>query len=646
MFIHLKQFTRKVIKEVKSNPIYIYIFFYGAFLILLTFFRDATADETYYLKETLLMSELLKEGFWVGDYGVGLHGFLFKLPVALLYTFLAEPCVLWATLYTIAFNLASLLLFYKIARRFFKKDLYIFWSTVLFSVMFHFIIMSLTFNRDIVAVFTVLFFIFLFLKKVNTWWVGLSLLLMLDAKEHIFITIAPAFGLYVLINNLLFVNEKIATNFFKRVKDILLELFRGYLFSIIWIILMFFTSVIPVNMFIASVGGLIDSGLEWNVGQFRSSYATENVMSGQKKEIPSFSKKFISKEDSAVCFDNTNPEDRCTRTPIIVSKIFSSIDFVLGYLGKILYPRTFSFISVPKIIVLPSFITAIVLMKVWFMKKDRKIILPIILFLNFLVLILRASHGRYLLGITPLFSLFFIIFIKKGLEKPKLFKKTLVATTIFVLAGLGFESTFLAFKIVLEMFILVMLWLIWFFRDNPKLLYYAKRCFLLALLTGMFLTSLAHSYSIGQISSYTKYGYNRQTKEIVSYVSPGNKVWINDYGSGKLVDFYLGSSYVDPEWVWRLNENIPKKSELKIYEEKKVYSMEIRGMDEFKKQLEFYKISEVLLVTSVVPDEAFSEQHRLNELLSQDWLRLVEKIHLQNKILYVFNFSLVENGRN
>ena len=62
----------------------------------------------------MIISELLKNGIWIGDYGVGLHGFLFKFPVALIFIILGEPSVFAATLFTIFISVSFVWIFYKI----------------------------------------------------------------------------------------------------------------------------------------------------------------------------------------------------------------------------------------------------------------------------------------------------------------------------------------------------------------------------------------------------------------------------------------------------------------------------------------------------------------------------------------------------
>src|SRR3989304_6258119 len=105
----LKNFLNKNI----SLSLILFIILVSIFnLVTIFFFRAAYSDEVHYLKETLLMSELLKKGEWIGNYGVGLHGFLFKLPVALIFI-LTGPSVLAATLFNFFLSMRMLFFIYK-----------------------------------------------------------------------------------------------------------------------------------------------------------------------------------------------------------------------------------------------------------------------------------------------------------------------------------------------------------------------------------------------------------------------------------------------------------------------------------------------------------------------------------------------------
>jgi len=614
---------RKFIKNLRSKPIYIYILLYTVVLLFLSLFRNASADEAYYLKEVSLVAELLRHGIWLGDYGVGLHGVLFKIPVALIYIIIGKSSIFLATSFTILLTSACLVIFYKIVREYFLKEKYAIWATILFSVTFHLLETTLSFNRDIPAAFTVLLFVLLFLRNAKAKSLALIFLLMLDAKEHVFLTVSTAYLIYLIID---FIRDFNIAKSFNLFGLFLKKIIVTYSLSFVWIILMFTTSIVPMNMFVASIGGVIEAGQDWNKSQFSTEVASQNLMEGAEKNI--FKVSELSNIEK-IC--SPTKEEKSAKCVII-----SLFDTAISYFGKILYPRTFSFISIPKIIVLPAIIHAMVLLVHWYKKQDKKYLLPIMLFVNIAVVILRVSHGRYMLGVSFLFILFFILFLKDGYRKVRYFRNVLLATTIFVLLGLLFETTFLIPKIILELSLLISMWSIWFFRNKGKFLKsFTKKIFLLGLITGMFLTYLAFSYEIGQISSYIKYGNNREIDIVTNYLKKEERVWINDFGSGELINVYRENYYNEPEWNWELASWIPKKHLLKTYSYNNTFSFGIDRIESFYQMVNKYQIEKIALVVSTL-DESLLEQDKLPILKSQNWLKLINEIKLKNKILYIF----------
>lgn len=618
----MKIFTR-LFKNLKKNPIFIFLFFYTIFLIVLSFFRNASADEAYYLKETALMAELIRNGEWFGNYGVGLHGFLFKIPVALLFILLGESSVFISTIFTIIFSISSIFIFYKILSEYFFKKEFAIWGTLLFSVVFHLIETSISFNRDIPVLFTVLLFVLLFLKKARVELIGLTFLLMLDAKEHVFLTVAPLYAIYLLIEFLKNIKKE---KIFVEIINLFKKLFIVYILPLTWVVMMFTTSLIPVNMFVSSIFGFTEVGQDWNRGNFSTEVASKNLMTGAEKSVPRISDLT---EESVDCKMEDNKGD-------FVCIVIGIFDTIILYIGKILYPRTFSFISIPKIIVLPAIIYAFSAFLSWWKNRDLKYFLPMILFFNTIIIILRTSHGRYLLGVSFLFILFFLLFIKEGFKRATYSRNILIATTAFVILGLFFETTFLYQKIVLEISLLILLWVIWLLRKKGKVLFsFSKKIFLLALISGMFLTSVAFSSEIGQISSFTKYGYNREARELLKPFNQNEKIWINDFGSGELINVYRKNFYNEAEWNWRLADWVPKKYLLKIYSSNNTYSFGLNNIEDFHSEIRANELEKVALVVSLLEEE-FPFQGKLKELKNQDWLKLLDVVELQNKKLYIF----------
>ena len=275
----------------------------------------------------------------------------------------------------------------------------------------------------------------------------------------------------------------------------------------------------------------------------------------------------------------------------------------------------------------------------WWKKKDQKYILPIILLFNILIIILRVSHGRYLLGITPLAIIFFILFIRDGFKNTKYSRNILLATTVFTILGLFFESTFVELKIILEISLLILFWAVWFFRNKKeKPFYLVKYLFLFALTAGMFLTVLAYSFAIGQLSKYIRYGYNLETETIVKEFEPDENILINNYGSGDLIYVYRKNYFNQPEWYWGLADYIPKKSLLKTYSKENTFSLDSIETKDIKDEIRNKHIDKVVLVASTIKGEMFASQNRLKDIQSMKELKLDKKVNLKNKVMYIYEF--------
>ena len=113
---------KKLLRFLENKGIYLLI---GLCLVLglsVLPFRNATLDDDLYLWETSIMTEALSRSEWIGDYAVGTHGFVFKLPVALVFL-LTGPSLEIATVWNILLACVSLYLFYKILKEYFKNKL-------------------------------------------------------------------------------------------------------------------------------------------------------------------------------------------------------------------------------------------------------------------------------------------------------------------------------------------------------------------------------------------------------------------------------------------------------------------------------------------------------------------------------------------
>ena len=81
----------------------------------------------------------------------------------------------------------------------------------------------------------------------------------------------------------------------------------------------------------------------------------------------------------------------------------STVNLILSYIGKLLYPRTFSFLGVPKLIMFPAVFAALTA----FLQKKKNAFrqywpLALLLGSYLLVFIVHRSMSRYLFPVSPL----------------------------------------------------------------------------------------------------------------------------------------------------------------------------------------------------------------------------------------------------
>jgi hypothetical protein len=565
-------------------------------------------DEALYFHETYLLSELIKTGTWIGNYAVGLHGFLFKLPPALVFL-ITGPSVTVVTIYHILLTAIAGTLAYKFFTELFKSKSYSILTTLILLTNFHFFISTHTYLREIPTMLIILLLLSNILKKKSKWILSLLFLLLLDVKEYVFIVFALFYIIWLFIDS----KEK---NFLKRVWFVVKQSFVIFLPSIIWIVLMFTTSVIPVNMFLSSIIGLNDDTFSYLFGHFQTSTSTLNSLEGGRN-IPLITINEL-------------------WNPILIA-ICSIINTLLSYLGKVLYPRVFSFLSVPKVVILPVVISSFITLKRYLISKKRNLkkyaILSLLILVWLLIYILRASHGRYLLPIVPAIAIIYIYMLFNQRISQKQKKYILIFTFIYITAGLFFETTYILPKAILEYFLFGLFTLV-LLKQNVKIFKYILVVSLSIFSMG---TAILFSYVQGQIYGYIHFGENRNAYEIAQLLPEDEKYWINSEKNTELISVFNSERYLNPEWKWKLNDIVPIRDSLKVLDTKKSYSFPVENMEKFRNNLNTYEISKIVLIVTKEELEVYPEQEKLNEFLQQDWLELEDKVEYRGMEVYFFN---------
>ena len=320
----IKKFIIKI-KESDSFPVIMFFSFWTISFLILSIFRDSRLDENIYFGETTLISTLIKDGIWIGNYGVGLHGFISKLLLGLIFI-ITGPSIALVTSFNVLIGILSGYIFYRILHKSLKipKTFSFLGVTMLFT-NYQFLTYIPTYYRDIQALFFVLLILEGILNKRSKWIIGVFLLFLLDSKEHVFFTVVPAILLWLSVASFIKNKKKL----FMTIKEVSISCIQLFLPSIIFLVLMFTTSLIPLNIYDAKILGLINGGMERVLLNFNTDLATYNrdlqANEGIAKSIPLIQIK--------------------EGIGMLKLYLFTGINVFLSYVGKVLYPRTFSFLT-------------------------------------------------------------------------------------------------------------------------------------------------------------------------------------------------------------------------------------------------------------------------------------------------------------
>ncbi len=599
---------QKIEKFLKRYGIYILIIFCFSLGLLSLKFKNATLDDDFYLLETSIMTEALSRGEWIGQYATGVHGFLFKLPVALIFLF-TGPSLAIATVWNIILGCILLYLFYKLLTKYFGNTLYPLAGTILLFTNFQYILHLPTYMREFPVVLSLLLFLYLLISKKSYWLIGLSLLLVLDAKESVSFMILPGFLLYILISEW--------TGF--RIKDIWRYIkiyFQTFIPTLIYLLFMLFTSIIPLNTVIFTViPGVTQGGVEYQLQHFEVGAATQSIVRLKTPEATTIQQIVQIEEE----------------TESTMQKIFSAI---VGYVGKLLYPRSFSFLSVPKIIFFPALFTSILMFKTHLKKKKKEYIsISLMLWSFLLVFVIRLSFDRYLFPILPFIFIFYLLFLREMVRKKKTYIWIVLISSILSFIGLIFEADYVYIKLVLN--ILIIIGYIIYYLLHKK---YSTSYMYLSCLVGALTFAVAGYYffSLGQLRQYINFGRDYEVKEVISYFEEDEIIMLNDTGWDLLPGIYRRNRKYDPEWKWALKDWVPRKKHLKIFDDMNTYPMDGKSVEEDRMFVEYYNIEKVGIVVSSLEKFTFKNQERLEEYMNTDWLELTDTIPLKNKTLYIF----------
>ncbi len=576
----------------EKNGIWIFLLFAFLFGISMLFFKNATLDDDLYLRETMIMTEVLSSGQWIGNYAVGIHGFLFKLPVALIFL-ITGPSLIIASFFNIILGVISLYLFYIILKKLFSSNLWALVGVILLFTNFQFILAYPTYMRETPVLLALLLVMYCLVYKKTHWLLGLSLLLVLDAKEYVMMMIAPGLLLYVFFSH------------WGDWKNIVFENVKIFLPSLVLILLMIFTTLIPINTFLLSTLGVTESGVEYHLRHFEPEIATRNLSSEQQRQIPTIETPTEVEEETS-----------------IFTNFFNTM---VLYIGKLLYPYSFSFLSIPKIVFFPALFTSFLLLAKF--KKQKRYDLmafTFMLFFYFLIFVIKSSFTRYIFPIAPVVFVFFLYFLRDVVNQRKVFFTLLLATFVLTTAGLFFEEEYIWQKVLLNLFVFL-LYLAYLFWEQRR--YFLKIALVLIISLFSFSVVMYFFYARGQIYQYLNWGRDYEVIEVMEYFDEDENIFLSDPGWDLLPLAYRKDTDFEPEFRWELKEWVPRKEHLKNLGNANTYKFIVRDEQRLKRQVESYDISRIGYVVL--------EGEEVEVFWDVDWLELEKEVSLKNKTLYV-----------
>jgi hypothetical protein len=223
--------------------------------------------------------------------------------------------------------------------------------------------------------------------------------------------------------------------------------------------------------------------------------------------------------------------------------------------------------------------------------------------------------------------------LKELVKEKKKFFAAVVVTSVLAFCGLFFEVDYLAIKVVLNILAIIFFVLYYFLHDKIKnmILYIS------VLIAGMTFSVIAFFYyANGQLHQYLLWGHDYEVQKVVSYFNDDEKIMLNDVGWNILVNVYRGDNRYDPEWKWELEEWVPRKKNLKMFEKITSYNIYLKNVVKDVKYARENGITKIGLLVSTIEDESLLHQEKLNDYLNSSDLKLLQEVSLKNKKLYIF----------
>ncbi len=556
------------------------------------------------------MARCLEEGRWFGNAPVGLHGFLFKLPAALV--FLATgPSVTAATFINILYAMLAAWLCYLIFLRVTTSSQWALAGALLLITSYHFIDTLPTFLREIPALLSVLVLLYGIVTKKKLLWTIIGLLLILDSREILYFMILPGLWLYIIWSRRHEGKKKIITLSLA----CLLPFF-------VTAMLMLFTGLVPLNPRIPYILGLHEGGflraLQWK-------FASTGL------PLPL---------QPATWLSPTGVDGSAAAT-----WFWSLLTHLLG-------PKGLSLVSIPKFILIPAIAMGWRLQKQWL----RNIASPMAAF-PFMALppltlvILTRSSGRHLLPFAPILILSFILFIRDGIRDIRFFRRVLIVTSAAIAGEMFFPHPKLLLNLTLQALVIIALWAYYFLRSQSE-----KKLVLIAWVPIAIIALTTFGSAIGasvllpgQIGRTLTWGRHSQIPLIVTHLPRQKPVWIN--ANPLLVSFFTHQDFFPPNLARQYFQNffhIPKSRRIKPPHPQLIHSFHWGDIDDFIYNLGQQGIDTVIMVSSTTKSKKFRfpMQDLRSILEAHPAFLLKNTFTLKNKQIHIFHLPPLSGGES
>lgn len=544
--------------------------------IALSIPRMVTPDEPWYLHDIGTIAQTFAEGRWIGNENVGWHGFLFKIPAALV-LMLTGPSVFAATSVYVIYAVCVCYLLRRFLARQRIVTVWIVCGMLLFVTSRHFLLTLPTVLCDMPVVLAALLLYWAIVSRANRWVIGLALLLILDAKEGVFFAFVPAIAVWAAIEEIAF--QKGVCRW-RRMRELCARWTAYFLPATAFLVLMFTSGIVPLNMRNANILGLTTTGFHDMLFNFNPRHMSINLQYRTTRptrvRVPEvtpvvsnileiFRSEDVAEETNAFLYmpsptAHVRHADIAAGTQRIVTFGARTLTFAMAYVRKIFHWETFSFLSVPFYIIVPAIIMTWKVFRRGMREKSSPAIALVLLTWTYLfVYCSRVSSGRYLLPIVPLLIYYFCLYLEEAVRHRRFAVGVFISVVVFILVSMLFEIRYVGIKWSLHLFLLsvygIATYMVWrdALRGRRAMIGYCVA--LAAVCLGVAGASMLIGH--GQIGRWARHGYNNRVADIVPYIPTEGRVCMLGVDT-KMIQFYLGDPVPTAEHTWRVHRRFPK----------------------------------------------------------------------------------------